>query len=296
MISVLVFGAGQLGSELGRLDGLADARVEIVARTQADIADADACERIVLLRKPDVVVNAAAYTAVDRAESESRAAYAANMTGAANVARAAAECASPVIHISTDYVYDGSDERPWREDDPVGPLNVYGASKFAGELAVAHANPRHVTLRTSWLYSSQGSNFLTTMLRLSRERRSLDVVDDLWGRPTSTTDLSSAILHIARALAEERDVFGVYNYSNGGEPTTWRRFSEAIFAQSDITSPPEVRAIPSDAYPTAARRPRNSVLDLTKFESAFDAKITDWRVSLAAVIEQMLQEREISDR
>lgn len=240
---------------------------------------------------PDLVVSAAAYTAVDRAEAEPERAFAVNEAGAAHVAAAAARLGVPVVHLSTDYVFDGEGQGAHAEGDPTGPQGVYGASKLAGEAAVARANPRHFILRTAWVYSPFGANFVGTMLRLAGEREEVDVVADQWGNPTSALDIADAILHVAPAMrAGDGRLCGVYHLAGSGE-TSWHGFARHIFAASAARGGPsaQVKEIRTADYPTAAKRPRNSRLSSAKFAATFGWTVPDWRRSTDEVVARLLE-------
>ncbi len=287
---ILVTGSGgQVAQSLAERAGGHD--LIFAARPDFDLADPASIERVVTTVHPDLIVSAAAYTAVDQAEDEPALAMAVNGEGPGVLARAGARIGAPIIHLSTDYVFDGSLDRPWREDDPVAPLGVYGATKLAGEQAVRASGARHVIVRTAWVYSPFGANFVKTMLRLAASRDSLGVVEDQRGCPTSAFDIADAILGIVSSL--ERDAAGtrdgVYHFAGTGE-TSWAGFARAIFAQSAALGGPsaEVNGIPSSAYPTRARRPTNSTLDCERFAEAFGIRAPDWRVSLNEVLRRLL--------
>lgn len=289
-MKLLVLGAGgQLGRELCRLRWPAASAVAAYDRAGLDIANRDAVRAAVRRERPDIVINAAAYTAVDRAESEREAAWAVNCDGPANIAAACREAAIPLVHISTDYVFDGSKPGPYREDDPVAPLGAYGASKEAGERAVRDASPRHVIVRTAWVYAAHGRNFVRTMLRLAGEVPALRVVADQQGSPTSAADLARAIAEIVRHVAAGGDAaWGTYHFAGAGA-VSWHGFAEAIF---DLASPwrgppPPIEPITTADYPTPARRPANSVLDCTKIAATFGVTPRPWRDALADVIREI---------
>lgn len=290
MTVLVVGGGGQVGTELLRRAGAR--RIDVIAQThrELDISDATQIQRVLAPLPIDVIVNAAAYTAVDRAESERDAAFAANRDGPANLARFCASRAIPLIHISTDYVFDGTKHGPYHEDDPVHPLGVYGASKAAGEQAVRDALPRHIILRTAWVYSAHGHNFVRTMLRLGVERDEIGVVNDQVGCPTAAGDIADAILTIAEVmLADGTAPWGTYHYCAAGQ-TSWYGFACRIF---DIASRygsyrAKVKPIPSSAYPTPARRPANSVLDCTKLEREFGLHRRPWPEPLEDVVKELI--------
>jgi dTDP-4-dehydrorhamnose reductase len=286
-MKLLVTGAGgQVGRELMQAAPGMGFAVEGHVHATLDIADTDAVTEAVAGARPAVVVNAAAYTAVDKAESETARADAVNRDGAANLAAACAAIGAPLIHISTDYVYDGEKPTPYVEDDPVRPLGAYGRSKEAGERAVRAALDRHLILRTSWVYAAHGQNFVRTMLRLGAERDQLRVVDDQHGAPTAAADIAAAILSIAGRMREGKPVaWGTYHYTAAGE-TTWCGFARAIFDLSAAATGrrPSVEPIPTSAYPTPARRPKNSRLDCTRIASALTPPRRPWRAGLAEVV------------
>jgi dTDP-4-dehydrorhamnose reductase len=289
---VLVIGCrGQVGREL-----MAARLPEGVARLglghgDLDLADRDAVRRLLDRCRPALIVNAAGYTAVDRAEAEPAAAFAVNADGPAHLAEATAAAESALVHLSTDYVFDGAKAAAYTEDDPVRPLGVYGASKAAGEQAVRGRLERHVILRTSWVFGTHGTNFVRTMLRLGQERDRLQVVADQRGCPTGAADIAEAIFGIARQLLLERrgDAWGTYHFAGRGS-TTWYGFAEAIFerAQASWGRRPEVAPITTADYPTPARRPAVSVLDCARFERTFALPRRPWTEQLDSVLRSLL--------
>lgn len=240
---------------------------------------------------PQIVVNAAAYTAVDKAESERDLAFAVNERGAGKVAAAAEALGVPVIQLSTDYVFDGSARRPLREDDPTDPIGVYGASKLAGERAVAAANPDHVILRTAWVYAPFGANFLRTMVRLAKDRDEIGVVADQLGTPTSALDIADAIMVVARS--GER---GLFHFSAAGGPASWADFAAEIFLLSAERGGPvaRVKKITTADYPTAAKRPAWSMLDCSHFRQRFQWTPPDWRDSVRVVMDRLAASGELA--
>jgi dTDP-4-dehydrorhamnose reductase len=292
MATILIFGErGQVATALARVCAGRHDRVRCVGRATADIADRAAVDATVAQVSPDLVINAAAYTAVDKAEDEEGAAMQVNRDGAAHVAKAAAKAGAPVIHISTDYVFDGTKAAPYVETDPPNPLSAYGRSKLAGELAVAAAAPEHAIVRTSWVCGPDGNNFLKTMLRLAGQRAEIGVVDDQWGAPTFAADLADAIARIGDTLLAAPDrarLAGVYHASGTGE-TTWCRFARAIMAGAERHGFPSCRvnAITTADYPTRARRPANSRLDCGKLARAFGVRLPDWESSLDTCLAQL---------
>lgn len=287
---ILVTGSrGQVVSSLVELSAARpDIHLAAVGRPALDLTDAASIRRAIAAANPDVVVSAAAYTAVDRAEDDRDTAYQVNVIGAANVAEAAAALHVPVIHISTDYVFSGNAKHPYGEDDEPQPRTVYGYTKLRGEHAVACANPRHFILRTSWVYSPFGANFVKTMLRLACERGTVQVVSDQWGNPTCALDLAAAILQVATHRA--RDHFGIYHVAGTGE-TNWADFARHVFAASRAAGGPfaEVLEISSADYRTKAVRPANSRLSCDRFENDFGWRAPPWQVSTDAVVQRILE-------
>jgi dTDP-4-dehydrorhamnose reductase len=283
---VLVFGeTGQVARELAARAAARGIALETLGRAAADLADPAACAAAVARAQADVAINAAAYTAVDRAETEPDLAAAVNAAAPGAMARAAAARGLPFLHVSTDYVFDGAPGRPWREDDPTGPLGVYGATKLAGEAAVAAAGGPHAVLRTAWVFSAHGANFVKTMLRLAETRDALRVVDDQIGGPTPAAAIADALLDMAGAFAAGRGVPGVFHFA-GAPATSWAAFAAAIFVASAARGgrAPAVEPIPSSDYPTPARRPLNSVLDCAKIRAAYGIAQPDWRAGLETVL------------
>ncbi|TKW61203.1 MAG: dTDP-4-dehydrorhamnose reductase [Blastochloris viridis] len=277
---ILVTGAGgQLGQALQPV--LAGRAVVYKTSAELDITDAEACRKLVADQGISLILNAAAYTKVDKAESEHDLAFAVNREGALNLARAAHETGAKVVHISTDYVFDGSLDRPYVETDLPNPQTVYGRSKLAGEDAVLEHAPAAAVLRTGWLYSGYGHNFMKTMLRLGVERESLNVVDDQTGTPTLADSLARAMVRIGDELLHGGEMRELFHYAGGGE-TTWCGFARAIMEQAAL--PCEIKAITTDEYPTAAVRPAYSVLDTTKLKSHFGLPINHWRDELTSCL------------
>jgi len=277
---ILVTGAaGQLGQALQH--ALAGRAVVYKTSAELDITDAEACRRLVAEQGISLILNAAAYTKVDKAESEHDLAFAVNREGALNLARAAQETGAKVVHISTDYVFDGSLERPYVETDLPNPQTVYGRSKLAGEDAVLEHAPAAVVLRTGWVYSAYGNNFMKTMLRLGAERESLGVVDDQTGTPTLADSLARDMVRIGDELVARGEMRELFHYAGEGE-TTWCGFARAIMRQAGLAC--EVTAITTTDYPTDAVRPVYSVLDKTKVKSHFGLQINDWRDDLTSCL------------
>ena len=278
MNGLLVFGrTGQVARELARL--APEAR--FLGRDEADLSDPDACARAIRDAGCQAVINAAAYTAVDRAETEPDLAGQINAAAPAAMASAAAGLRIPFVHISTDYVFDGSGDQPWVETDLTGPLGVYGASKLDGERGIAAAGGQWAVLRTSWVFSAHGANFVKTMLRLGAERDELRVVADQHGGPTPAADIASACLTMAQAMRAEPALGGVYHFS-GAADTNWAGFAREIMAQAGLAC--RVTDIASSDYPTPARRPMNSRLDCSAIRRDFGISRPDWRAGLAQVL------------
>lgn len=286
---LLTGGSGQVGTEIIRL---ATAGFDIVApgRDNLDLTNPAAIAELVASRPWAAVINSAAYTAVDRAESDIVTAWQVNALAAAAFAEATAKAGIPLIQISTDYVFDGTKPAPYLETDPVAPIGVYGASKEAGEQAVRTGNPRHVVLRTAWVVSPHGSNFVKTMLRLAETRPELRVVADQRGCPTSATDIATTVLQIAgQMIASPEAPSGTYHFVNAGE-ATWCEFARAIFeiAADHGHASPTVEAITTADYPTPARRPANSRLSTAKLTQDFGITPRPWREAIQDIIAALL--------
>jgi dTDP-4-dehydrorhamnose reductase len=274
--------------EKGQERGLA---IECLGRPELDLVNADNILVALSVASPDIVVAAAAYTAVDAAESDIATAFAVNAAGAKAVAEAAGKLSIPLIHISTDYVFSGRQSRPYIETDPTEPLSVYGRSKLEGERAVIAATADHVILRTAWVYSPFGSNFVKTMLRLAETRDHIRVVADQCGRPTSALDIASAVIDIAARLKRERDteLRGIFHLTGDGE-ATWAEFAEQIFQSFEKKTGRvvHVERIPTSDYPTPAVRPMNSRLDTSKIAETFGIHLPHWRASLETVLSRLV--------
>jgi dTDP-4-dehydrorhamnose reductase len=301
-MKLLLLGAnGQVGFELQR--ALAPLG-ELVCATrsgqlpggaacaQADLSDAAALDVLLARERPDIVVNAAAYTAVDRAEDEADAAQRANAEAPARLARWCQQRDAMLVHYSTDYVFDGRGTRPYRENDATAPLGVYGQSKFAGEEAIRDSGARHLVFRTAWVYAARGQNFLRTMLRLGRERDALRVVADQVGAPTPARWIANATALALARLPSRPDAAhsGLFHLTAGGE-TSWHGFAQAIFADAAaaglIERVPRIDAIASSDYPTRARRPAYSRLDSRRLYDGFGLRLPDWRRGVAEVVAEL---------
>ncbi|MFZ1992336.1 MAG: dTDP-4-dehydrorhamnose reductase [Alphaproteobacteria bacterium] len=295
-LRILQFGrTGQVGVEL-LIRGLTHGHhITALGRDTVDLAQPRRVASCVSTAGPiDIVINGAAYMQVDKAEAEPDRANAVNAESVAMLAEVCAKRAIPLIHLSTDYVFDGRKTGPYVETDPPAPLNAYGASKLLGEEAIRTRCSAHIILRTSWVFSAHGTNFVKTMLRLGVERDELRIVDDQWGAPTAAGDIAETCLAICERIAGDRDknLWGTYHYTSSGE-TTWRRFAEAIFELAPWAGAhARVIPIPSTDYPTPALRPLNSRLDCSKFDRVFAMPRKDWRAALVAVLAELKSARE----
>ena len=282
-MKVLVFGTtGQLAREVQRRAG--GVTLELHGRDSADFTDPDTCAGLVQATDADAVINAVAYTAVDKAEEEEALALQINATTPGAIAQACAARGLPLIHISTDYVFDGSGTAPFPPDHPTGPLGAYGRSKLAGEKAVRAAGGTHAIFRTSWVVSAHGHNFIKTMLRLGGERDRLTIVADQIGGPTCAADIADTCFSAARQLLADPGKSGTYHLS-GGPDVSWADFAREIFRQAGLQC--EVADIPTSDYPTPATRPLNSRLDNAETETVFGIKRTDWRVGLRDILSDL---------
>lgn len=282
---------GQVAQSLAeRARGRDGVEIVLAGRPALDLAHPASVGPALAAVQPDLVVSAAAYTAVDNAEDEPALAHAINGEGAGAVSAAAARLGIPVIHLSTDYVFDGSKTGPYVETDPTNPMGAYGASKLAGEQAVAAANPRHVILRTAWVYSPFGNNFVKTMLRLARERDELTIVADQFGNPTSALDIADAVLHVAAALPAIGDrAYGIFHLAGSGT-TNWSGFARQVMDSSRQRGGPAVpvRDITTAQFPTKARRPPNSRLSTDRLAATFGWTAPDWQSSVDRVVARLL--------
>ncbi|MGY8962463.1 MAG: dTDP-4-dehydrorhamnose reductase [Rhodospirillales bacterium] len=292
---VLITGAdGQLGWELRRRAKARTITTRALNRSDLGITDKDAVLNAVTTTKPRVLINAAAYTAVDKAESEPAAAFAINRDGPKHLAHACAEAGIPLIHISTDYVFDGTKDSPYGEGDHAAPLGTYGASKLAGEDAVRDGLQQHIILRTAWVYGVHGNNFVKTMLRLAETQSKLRVVNDQHGCPTFAGDLADAILDIVQHIifrTVPKDGYGTFHCTGSGR-TTWNGFAEKIFefATTDVDKRPAIEGIATTEYPTPARRPANSILDCGKLTHTYGITLRPWQDALADMLQLTLAE------
>lgn len=268
-----------------------DLEVIALGRPKLDLTKPETLHSAIAALKPDLLVSAAAYTAVDLAEDERELAFAVNAIGAEAVAEAAKTCGVPVIHLSTDYVFAGDADEPYVETDVTGPRSVYGSSKLEGERLVAQANPQHIILRTAWVYSPFGKNFVKTMLKLAETRDALSVVSDQKGNPTSALDIADAIIQVADHLAAVPDfsAYGVYHLVGTGD-ANWSGFARAIFSESARLGGPTatVTDIATADYPTKAARPANSRLSTAKFRQVFNWSTPHWQLSLRDVVARLI--------
>ncbi|TBV79889.1 MAG: dTDP-4-dehydrorhamnose reductase [Desulfobulbaceae bacterium] len=288
---VLVTGAkGQVGAEIVRQGRNLGLDMMATGRAALDITRQDAVNRFIQAQQPDIVINAAAYTAVDRAESEPEPAYAVNRDGAACLARACAANNIPLLHLSTDYIFDGRQQGAYSETDPPNPQGIYGKSKLAGDRAIESILEQHLILRVSWVFGVDGNNFVKTMLRLGKERDVLKVVADQHGGPTWAGAIAETLLGLVKRRGDGEAIsWGTYHYS--GQPvTTWQAFAKAIFEQADklgmIDRQPRVEPITTAEYPTPAQRPLNSVFDCHKITQVLGISQPDWRTGLDKVLKK----------
>ncbi|MFP4304958.1 MAG: dTDP-4-dehydrorhamnose reductase [Rhodosalinus sp.] len=281
-MKVLVFGReGQVATELRRRHGAA---IIAIGRDTADLADPEACARAVERTDAGAVINAAAWTAVDKAEAAEAEATRVNGAAPAAMARAAAARGLPFVQISTDYVFDGTGERPWRPENAPAPINAYGRSKLAGEEGTRAAGGAFAVLRTSWVVSAHGANFVKTMLRLGAERDALSIVADQVGGPTPAADIADACMTVAGALQRRPELAGIYHFA-GAPAVSWADFARAILSRAGLAT--AVRDIPTRDYPTPAARPLNSRLDMAATRAAFGLDAPDWRQGLDAILGEL---------
>jgi dTDP-4-dehydrorhamnose reductase len=290
-VKILVTGRqGQLARSLVEAADTSDVQLVSVGRPVLDLADAKSVTALISRERPDVVVNAAAYTLVDKAEVESTLAHDVNALGAEYVAKACVAHSIPIIHISTDYVFDGTKDGPYREDDPTSPINAYGRSKLEGEMRVAKACAQHVILRTAWVHSPWGGNFVKTMLRLAAERPVIGVVDDQMGSPTYAPHLAEAVLAIARRIGTDPagTAWGIYHAVGAGE-TSWFGVAREIFRSAAEHGLPaaQVKAIATADFPTPARRPANSRLNCDRLRQSFGLELPDWRAGVESCVARL---------
>jgi dTDP-4-dehydrorhamnose reductase len=288
---------GQVGWELQRSLAPLGQVLALDAKSHdycGDLNDLQGLAATVQRFAPEVIVNAAAYTAVDKAESEPDQALRINAEAPAVLATEARKLNALLVHYSTDYVFDGKGDAPWQESDPVGPLSVYGATKLQGEQAIQDAGCAHLILRTSWVYAARGNNFAKTMLRLAAERDSLNVIDDQFGAPTGADLLADVTAHAIRAVRLNPQLHGIYHLAAAGE-TTWHRYARFVLEQAQaagvVLKVPSaaVGAITTAAYPTPAKRPGNSRLNTQKLQNAFSLCLPDWQDGVARMLKEILE-------
>ena len=301
-MKILLFGmGGQVGWELQRSLAPLGELVALGSSGSGDLAGdfrhPDAVAATVRTVRPDVVVNAAAYTAVDKAESDREAAHLVNAVAPAAIARETAACGALLVHYSTDYVFDGSGDKPWVETDPTGPLSVYGATKLEGEEGIRRHAPRHLILRTSWVYGARGGNFAKTMMRLARQRDRLTVVSDQIGAPTGADMLADLAAHLVRAASTNEALFGTYHAAAAGA-TSWQDYAKFVLGHAVAAGvalkagPDAVDPVPTSGYPTPARRPLNSRLDTRKLRSTTGLVLPAWEVGVARMLAEVISEGE----
>ncbi|WP_066480285.1 MULTISPECIES: dTDP-4-dehydrorhamnose reductase [unclassified Sphingomonas] len=284
-------GSGQVGTELQRLAMPPGWRIVAPPRGELDLADPRSIAAAVRARPWAAIINAGAYTAVDQAESDVVAAWQVNAMAPAALAAAATEAGGiPIVHVSTDYVFPGDRAGAWEVDDPVAPLGVYGASKLAGELAIGTAQPRHAIVRTAWVVSAHGRNFVKTMLRLAADRDVLRVVADQHGSLTAAADLAAALAAVAIRMAQDDGApTGIFHFANQG-PTTWHGVAEAVLKESAARGGPSAQVLPisSAEYPTPARRPANSLLSTARITRDYGIAPRPWQVALNEILDELL--------
>ena len=289
-MKILVLGSkGQLGQCLNDQLAITEHDVVYTSRGQIDIAEFEVTKAQILEISPDIVINATAYTAVDKAEEEHQAADRINHLTVANISKICIQLDCWLIHVSTDYVFDGNSEVPYKEDNPTNPQGVYGDSKLKGEVAIEASGCKYLIIRTAWVYSEYGNNFLKTMLRLGADRDELSIVGDQIGCPTYAQDIAKSIVSILSCLDLKGSSSGIYHYC-GDEPCSWYDFACAIFLETEVQglkTPSYVKSITTADYPTPAIRPAYSVLDCTKIESVFDVTRSNWRDGIKIVIDRL---------
>lgn len=286
MVVLVAGGSGQLGQSLQFIaHNYSEIKFHFLSSSELNIVDIVNCKEVFSEFKPDYVINAAAYTAVDKAESEPEKAYLINVTGAKNLAETCKDFGATLIHISTDFVFDGNKTTPYNEEDVANPTGVYGQTKLDGEKAVEAVLEAHFIVRTSWLYSQFGNNFMKTMIRLGNERDSLNVVADQIGTPTNAVDLAEAVVEIIKKsknlkseISNMKPLYGTYHFSNEGQ-CSWFDFAKKIMEVNEIEV--DLNPIPSSGYPTPAERPKYSILDKSKIRENFGIKIKNWKDSLS---------------
>lgn len=276
---VLVTGAnGQLGQAIQSIvDNYPSIDFVFCSSSDLDITNSANCEAIFKKHQPHFCINTAAYTAVDKAESEPEKAHLINVIGAKNIAEVCKKHNTVLLHVSTDFVFDGTSKKPYTEAEVPNPTGVYGQTKLEGEIAIQNIWSKHFIIRTSWVYSQFGNNFMKTMIRLGNEKDELSVVSDQIGTPTNAVDLAEVLIQIVKSQKSKAESFGIYHFSNKGE-CSWYDFAKEIFTLNHIQI--NLKSIPTEAYPTSAKRPKYSVLDKTKITTTFGIPINNWKESL----------------
>lgn len=291
-MKILVTGAhGQVGKELSVTASKLGHEVMTTGRIELDITEAQSVEIYIKNNLPDIVINAAAYTAVDKAEQQQDQAYAINHLGAKNIAIACAKHNIPLLHISTDYVFDGSKTEPYNEDDTVSPLGIYGKSKWQGEEVIRKQLKQYIILRVAWVFGAHGNNFVKTMLRLGKDRDELNVVADQFGGPSPAKNIAETLIRLAEKFEQNKNLqWGTYHYC-GHSKTTWCEFAKEIFKQANeiglLENEVTVNPITTSEYPTPAKRPSNSMLNCTKLLNTFGIEMPDWREAVNEVLTEL---------
>lgn len=297
-MKILLLGKnGQVGWELQRSLSSLGELLALDSKSQdycGDLNNLEGLSATVRNFAPDVIVNAAAYTAVDKAESEPEQARRVNAEAPAMLAREAKALNALLVHYSTDYVFDGSGSTPWQEQDPVSPLSVYGSTKLEGEQSIQVSGCSHLIFRTSWVYAARGNNFAKTMLKLAQQRESLNVIDDQFGTPTGADLLADVTAHAIRSMSQQPEKGGIYHLAAAGE-TTWCRYARFVLEQAQGAGvelkvlPAMVGAIATEAYPTPAKRPHNSRLNIQKLQNAFSLRLPEWQDGVARMLIETLE-------
>lgn len=293
---VLITGAqGQVGKEIVTAAKKNNLQAIVAGRAELDITQAMHIEKFFQMNTPDIVVNAAAYTAVDLAEDNATQADAINHIGAKNLASICAQANIPLLHLSTDYIFNGASSEPYQEQDDISPLGVYGESKWQGEQSIRKHLERHIILRVAWVFGAQGNNFVKTMLRLGKERDKLNIVSDQFGGPTPAKAIAQTLVHFIKQYNNNKTLpWGTYHYC-GNKKTSWYEFAKEIFSQAQqlklLSQEIELNPIPTEQYPTPAARPKNSMLNCSKIKKTFDIDMPDWRYDLKQVMLELATHR-----
>ena len=289
-MKILVLGSkGQLGSCL--VDQLKELKYEVnfSSKNDIDLRKIDSLEKKIISINPDVIINAAAYTGVDKAENDQKEAYLINHTAVESIARACNELGCWIIHISTDYVFDGLSDIPYKEDDKTNPTSIYGKSKLKGENAIKSLNNKNIIIRTGWVFSEYGNNFMKTMLKIARDNNEINVVGDQLGCPTYAQDIAKVIKHMLLRIASNKSCAGIFHFC-GNQACTWHEFALAIFLEAKLHGyqvPTHINSVSTQDYPTDALRPNYSVLDCSKITRKYSIKLSDWRNGIKIVINKL---------